>query len=206
MYACSVAQSCLTVTPWTVARQHSLSMEFSRQECWSELLPSSRESSRPRDQTGVSYVSCVGRWALYHQCHLHNLPRKFKLKFNWTIFSPMNYLEMSLFIPGNDFVNIFMTIPIFQENHITEHHISFINGHCFLIFNFNKVYHITVIWQTKYFQIFLIYQALFILRQVQEDKEENRFHIICIYTTYFYKEREVNFQTILHYLNPLSLI
>ena len=38
MYACSVAQSCLTVTPWTIARQHSLSMEFSRQECWSELL------------------------------------------------------------------------------------------------------------------------------------------------------------------------
>ena len=29
-------------------------------------IPFSRGSSRPRDQTHVSYVSCVGRWALYH--------------------------------------------------------------------------------------------------------------------------------------------
>ena len=33
----SVAQLHLTVTPWTVARQASLSMEFSRQEYWSGL-------------------------------------------------------------------------------------------------------------------------------------------------------------------------
>ena len=32
-----VTQSCLTVTPWTVARQASLSMESSRQEYWSGL-------------------------------------------------------------------------------------------------------------------------------------------------------------------------
>ena len=31
------AQSCLTVTPWTVACQASLSMEFSMQEYWSGL-------------------------------------------------------------------------------------------------------------------------------------------------------------------------
>jgi len=29
-------------------------------------MPSSRGSSRPRDQTHVSYVSCIGRWILYH--------------------------------------------------------------------------------------------------------------------------------------------
>ena len=29
-------------------------------------MPSSRGSSRPRDQTQVSYVSCTGRWVLYH--------------------------------------------------------------------------------------------------------------------------------------------
>ena len=33
-------------------------------------MPSSRRSSRPRDQTEVSYVSCIGCWVLYHQCHL----------------------------------------------------------------------------------------------------------------------------------------
>ena len=29
-------------------------------------MPSSRESSRSSDQTHVSYVSCIGRWVLYH--------------------------------------------------------------------------------------------------------------------------------------------
>ena len=27
---------------------------------------SSRGSSQPRDQTHVSYISCIGRWVLYH--------------------------------------------------------------------------------------------------------------------------------------------
>ena len=39
-------------------------------------MPSFKGSSRPRDQTCVSYVSCIGRWILYHQrktilCFLH---------------------------------------------------------------------------------------------------------------------------------------
>ena len=29
-------------------------------------MPSSRVSSPPRDQTHVSYASCIGRWVLYH--------------------------------------------------------------------------------------------------------------------------------------------
>ena len=33
-------------------------------------MASSRGSSRPRDQTRISYVSRVGRRALYHGCHL----------------------------------------------------------------------------------------------------------------------------------------
>ena len=37
-----VSQSCLFVTPWTVAHQTPLTMEFSRQEYWSGLpFPSS---------------------------------------------------------------------------------------------------------------------------------------------------------------------
>ena len=32
-------------------------------------MPSSRGSSRPRARTLASYVSCVGRRVLYHQCH-----------------------------------------------------------------------------------------------------------------------------------------
>ena len=30
---------------------------------------SSRGSSPSRDQTHVSYVSCIGRWVLCHECH-----------------------------------------------------------------------------------------------------------------------------------------
>ena len=33
-------------------------------------MPSSRGSSQPRDRTHVPYVSCTGRWVLYHWCHL----------------------------------------------------------------------------------------------------------------------------------------
>ena len=35
---------------------------------WGAMLSSwRRESSQPRNQTCVSYVSCIGRWILYHQ-------------------------------------------------------------------------------------------------------------------------------------------
>ena len=45
-------RSCLTLTPWTVACQGSLSVEFSRQEYWEQFAISfSRGSSQPRDQT-----------------------------------------------------------------------------------------------------------------------------------------------------------
>ena len=33
-------------------------------------IPFSRGASQPRDQTGISYVSCIGRWVLYHKHHL----------------------------------------------------------------------------------------------------------------------------------------
>ena len=53
---CLVAQLCPTlVTPWTVARQASLSMGFSRQEYWSGLpFPSPEDLPDP----GVQ-VSCT---------------------------------------------------------------------------------------------------------------------------------------------------
>ena len=52
----------LFATPWAVACQAPLSMGFSRQEYWSGLVISySRGSSRLRDWTPVSAVSCFGR-------------------------------------------------------------------------------------------------------------------------------------------------
>ena len=37
----------------------------------------SRGSSWPRDQTCVSYVSCTGRWVLYHLCHLGSPSKRY---------------------------------------------------------------------------------------------------------------------------------
>ena len=33
-------------------------------------ISSFRASSLPRDRTCISYISCTGRWVLYHWCHL----------------------------------------------------------------------------------------------------------------------------------------
>ena len=53
-------QSCLTVTLWTIARQASLSMGFSRQELLEWVaMPPSRGSSWLRDRTGIFCVSRV---------------------------------------------------------------------------------------------------------------------------------------------------
>ena len=35
----------------------------------SVAMTSSRRSSQPRDQTHISYVSCIERWVLYDWCH-----------------------------------------------------------------------------------------------------------------------------------------
>ena len=64
-------QSCLTLcNPMEPARL-LCSWRFSRQEYWSGLpCPPTGESSRSRDRTCVSYVSCTGRRVLYHERHL----------------------------------------------------------------------------------------------------------------------------------------
>ena len=51
----------LFTTLWTVAHQAPLSVGFSREEYWSELLSSSRGSFQPRDRT---HVSCLLYWQM----------------------------------------------------------------------------------------------------------------------------------------------
>ena len=51
------------VTTFTVARQATVSMGFSRQEYWSGL-PFSPPGDLPNP--GIKPASCVGRWILYH--------------------------------------------------------------------------------------------------------------------------------------------
>ena len=57
----------LFVTPWTLAHQVPLSMEFSRQEYWNGLpFPTPGNLLNPGIEPTVSCVSCIGRWILYH--------------------------------------------------------------------------------------------------------------------------------------------
>ena len=59
MHVVLVAQLCVTVTPWTVARQAPLSMGILQVRIleWA-AMPSSTGSSRPRDQTHASCGPC----------------------------------------------------------------------------------------------------------------------------------------------------
>ena len=57
----------LLVTPWTVACQAPLPMEFSRQEYWNGLLfPTPADLPEPRDQTCILGIFCTSRQILYH--------------------------------------------------------------------------------------------------------------------------------------------
>ena len=56
----------LFATPWTVARQAPLSMILQARILKRVVVPSSRGSSRPRDQTHISRVSYIGSQVLYH--------------------------------------------------------------------------------------------------------------------------------------------
>ena len=62
-----------------VARQAPLSIGIHQARIleWAAML-SSRGSSRPRDGTRVSYITCFGKQVLYHEHHLgsHHLRRQ----------------------------------------------------------------------------------------------------------------------------------
>ena len=55
----------LFATLWAAAHQVPLSLGILHVSILEWVsMPSSRGSSRPRDQTHISYVSCIGRWLL----------------------------------------------------------------------------------------------------------------------------------------------
>ena len=52
---------------WTAALLAPLSMGFFGQEYWSEWpFPSPGDLSDPRIKSMSHYVSCIGKWVLYH--------------------------------------------------------------------------------------------------------------------------------------------
>ena len=71
-------------------------------------IPYSRGSSQPRDQTRISYSSCIGRQVLYHLHHLVNLV-------NWENVKLENRMHKKSFING-----IYKAF-IFNQCHILNH-------------------------------------------------------------------------------------
>ena len=69
---CIYAQSCLTFcSPMDCRPPDSSAHGISQTRIleWVAISPF-RESSWPMDWASPSYVSCIGRWVLYHECHL----------------------------------------------------------------------------------------------------------------------------------------
>ena len=74
MHACLVTQSCPTLCNSMDCSPPGSSVHGILQARilkW-VAIPSSRGSSKPRDRTHLSYVSCIGWWIPYHQRHLGN--------------------------------------------------------------------------------------------------------------------------------------
>ena len=70
----------LFATPWSIAHQAPLSMGILQVRILEWVaMPSSRRSSRPRDQTCVSYVSCIGKHVLYHYTTWEAHIRQYKM-------------------------------------------------------------------------------------------------------------------------------
>ena len=66
--SCAHANSCLTLcNPMDYSPPGSSDHGISQTRILEWVaISSSKESSRPRDQTHISCVSCIGRWILYH--------------------------------------------------------------------------------------------------------------------------------------------
>ena len=65
--ACALGRVRLPLTPWSAAHQAPLSMRASQARILERIAISySRGSSRPREQTLTSCISCTGRRILYH--------------------------------------------------------------------------------------------------------------------------------------------
>ena len=60
-------------------------------------MPSSRGSPQPRDQTCVSYVSCIGRQVNYHQSHLGNTIYLNRYKIQQNIYTKRTNKSLNLF-------------------------------------------------------------------------------------------------------------
>ena len=72
MSACLVTQSCPTLCDSMDYSPPGSSVHgilLARTLEW-VAMPSYRESSRPRDQALLSFLSCIGKQDFYHQCHL----------------------------------------------------------------------------------------------------------------------------------------
>ena len=110
LYACVLnCFSCvwLSATPWIVAHDYSVCGVFqARALGWVAMpssrwsVPSSRESSPPRDQTCASYITYIGRWVPYHESHLGSPSFLLFTGNSWFLFCAMLMHTLCTFSSG----------------------------------------------------------------------------------------------------------
>ena len=79
----------LFAIPWTIAHQAPLSMEFFQARIleWVAIFSCMR-SSRHRDQTHISCISCIGKWILYHWA-TWEVPMRVDIPASWVASVPL---------------------------------------------------------------------------------------------------------------------
>ena len=115
VYLCPVTQSCLTLcNPWTVTRQASLCIEFSRQEYWSGLpLSTAGEGdfpdpgpeptflASPTLAGGFFFFTTSATWEACAFSILFSLP-------SWSVFLEIHFLPDFQKYPGFDLFHCFL--------------------------------------------------------------------------------------------------
>ena len=104
----------LFATVWTVIHQAPQSIGFSRQECLWGAMPSSRESSQPRDGTCVSCLFCIAGGVF--TAELLGTPRsKTYLIHEDTIGLVRVWVRVVLWLPGSFHGSVTMSLVFANE-------------------------------------------------------------------------------------------
>ena len=143
---CPLSSVWLFATPWTVACQDPLSLEFSRQEFWSRLpIFYSRGSSRPRYWTCISCTSCFGRQILYHWAAWNDRTKVWECLIKWKTL-PMVKQEKTL-STGESFLKLWWLKSI--TNNIKT---AYIHWNCKFDLLFQLWYNTYIIYHFNYFK------------------------------------------------------
>ena len=103
----------LFVTPWTVALPCSSVHGILQARILEWVaIPFSRVSSWPRDWTHISYISCLGRWILYHWGTREACRKQLLITKTWPFFENPSQLYPCQFLCQRLLVSLIYGFPL----------------------------------------------------------------------------------------------